>query len=97
MRKPKVRIYQNVWGNWNGYIGTRKVMEFGPHKGTADEWYLDQVSPRQTYGLAHHPTTGEPARPGTMWVRNLLSGQWFLENDRTPYSLSAASETYWQT
>ena len=25
----KKRIKQNIWGNWNGYIGTRKVIEFG--------------------------------------------------------------------
>lgn len=25
----KRRIHQNVWGNWNGYEGNRKVKEFG--------------------------------------------------------------------
>lgn len=25
----KRNIRQNIWGNWNGYEGTRKVKEFG--------------------------------------------------------------------
>ena len=28
-RKPKARIHQNVWGNWYGYLGTRRVIAFG--------------------------------------------------------------------
>lgn len=34
----KARIKQNVWGNWNGYVGTRKVMEFGCRELDAKYW-----------------------------------------------------------
>ena len=35
----KVKVKQNRWGNWNGYVGRRKVREFaadvsGPLVGT---------------------------------------------------------------
>lgn len=40
----KRRIHQNVWGNWNGYEGTRKVKEFGTGGGDAEEW-LQGVEP----------------------------------------------------
>lgn len=32
------RIHQNRWGNWNGYVGTRKVIEFGTRDDEAREW-----------------------------------------------------------
>lgn len=34
----KRRIVQNRWGNWNGYAGTRKVIEFGTDEWRAKEW-----------------------------------------------------------
>lgn len=34
----KRRIHQNIWGNWNGYEGTRKVIEFGTDEIDAREW-----------------------------------------------------------
>lgn len=34
----KRKIKQNVWGNWNGYEGTRKVKEFGTGEFEAREW-----------------------------------------------------------
>ena len=43
---PKRRIKQNIWGNWNGYEGTRKVREFGTDKWDAELWVkgeLDEI------------------------------------------------------
>jgi hypothetical protein len=97
MRKPKARIYQNIWGNWNAYLGTRKHKEFGTDSYGAKQWLLDQLRPKQDYGRPTHPVTGESAPEGTMWCQNAITGVWFLENDRTPYTVSAASETYWST
>ena len=34
----KKRIRMNIWGNWNGYIGTRKVKEFGGDEFMAIDW-----------------------------------------------------------
>ena len=34
----KRRIHQNIWGNWNGYLGTRKVIEFGLDSWEAEHW-----------------------------------------------------------
>lgn len=34
------RVKQNVWGNWNGYIGRRKVIEFGPDDVRAGYWKI---------------------------------------------------------
>lgn len=34
------RIKQNVWGNWNGYEGSRKVKEFGTRGDEAEEWLV---------------------------------------------------------
>ena len=42
-----------------------------------------------------NPETGEVAPDGQMWCQNLLSRKWFLQSDRTPYTCSPASETYW--
>lgn len=97
MRKPKARIYQNVWGNWNAYLGTRKHKEFGTDRAGAELWLLDQTRPKQDYGDKVHPETGEVAPEGKMWCRNFINGNWFLENERTPYTVSPASETYWST
>lgn len=37
---PKRKAEQNVWGNWNGYEGNRKVAEFGTDDVRAGYWVL---------------------------------------------------------
>jgi len=32
------RIKQNIWGNWKGYEGNRKVMDFGTDEIEAEAW-----------------------------------------------------------
>lgn len=44
---PKARIHKNVWDNWYGYIGKRKVIAFGNSRTetaeqAAHKWYADQ-------------------------------------------------------
>jgi hypothetical protein len=34
----KPRIHRNVWDNWNGYLGSRRVIEFGMDGQDAREW-----------------------------------------------------------
>ena len=34
----KRRIAVNRWGNWNGYVGTRRAIEFGLDEMAAREW-----------------------------------------------------------
>jgi len=34
----KRRIHQNVWGNWNAYIGRNRFMEFGTNQAGAEKW-----------------------------------------------------------
>jgi len=34
----KARIKQNRWGNWNGYLGNRKVEDFGLDLVKAESW-----------------------------------------------------------
>lgn len=41
--KDKRRIRLNAWGNWNGYIGKHKVIEFGTDEQRAKNW-LDGAS-----------------------------------------------------
>jgi DNA-directed RNA polymerase subunit M/transcription elongation factor TFIIS len=48
--KPRIRV--NRWGKCNGYIGTRKVIEFGTRLDEAQEWFTKQ--------------TGLPAPSGTV-------------------------------
>ena len=38
----KARIKQNVWGNWNGYVGKKKVMDFGTDERDAQQWLAHQ-------------------------------------------------------
>lgn len=97
MKKPKARIYENIWGNWSAYVGRNKVQEFGTAKHRAHEWLRDYYNPKQDYGVPIHPETKEPAPEGFMWCMNALDRAWFLENERTPYYCSPASETYWST
>jgi hypothetical protein len=39
----RARIRQNIWGNWNGYVGTRKVREFGTDEREAAAWLEKQA------------------------------------------------------
>jgi hypothetical protein len=34
----KRRIRQNIWGNWKGYEGSRKVHDFGTDEVEAKRW-----------------------------------------------------------
>lgn len=34
------KIKQNVWGNWNGYVGRRRVIQFGTDDIAAAYWSL---------------------------------------------------------
>lgn len=36
----KRKIKLNVWGNWNGYVGTKKAVEFGSDEIAAGHWML---------------------------------------------------------
>lgn len=47
----KRRIRQNIWGNWNGYEGSRKAYEFGTDAIEAESWL----------------TTGNTDRPRVGW------------------------------
>jgi hypothetical protein len=40
------RIHQNIWGNWNGYKGRRKVVEFGTDAVAAGAWCRTGECPR---------------------------------------------------
>lgn len=40
--KGKARVRCNVWGNWWGYIGTRRVHEIGASSFDADDWLKEQ-------------------------------------------------------
>lgn len=40
----KQRIKLNVWGNWNGYKGNKKVIEFGCDERAANDWLKDEAS-----------------------------------------------------
>jgi hypothetical protein len=39
--KGKKRIRQNLWGNWNGYRGTKKVISFGTD-GVAAKYWMEE-------------------------------------------------------
>lgn len=97
--KPKARIAITSRG-WCGYLGHNKVKEFGSaipaSELDAKAWFRDQVSPVQNYGYAIHPETKEPAPEGEMWVRSIF-GNWLTHSNRTPYTCSPASETYWSS
>ena len=42
MTKAKYRIKQNVWGNWNGYLGNKKVAEIGSSEFDAKAWLKEK-------------------------------------------------------
>ena len=58
----KRRIKQNIWGNWNGYEGTRRVMQFGTSERNAKHWLADpgayllgQQEAREASSIIKHP------------------------------------------
>lgn len=62
----KAKIKQNAWGNWYGYIGTRKVAAFSnsptqSQEDAAKEW-LDQQMP-----TAKSESEDAPAPDATGW------------------------------
>lgn len=86
MRKTK--------GGYTVYEGRRKLSKF-ENLNVAQAYLFDKQHPIQTYGHATHPKTGEPATPGMMWIQNIISNEYILVSNRTPYTLSVQSETYW--
>lgn len=38
-RSKRRKIHKSVWGNWNGYLGKRKVIEFGTNDDAAHQWF----------------------------------------------------------
>jgi len=51
-------IHKNVWDNWNGYIGRKKVIEFGTDAYAAREWvHRDIVG--KFYRIMNHCDTGD--------------------------------------
>lgn len=49
------RIKANVWGNWNGYEGTRKVISFGLDERDAQEWLeTGETNGRARLDEPHH-------------------------------------------
>ena len=97
-RKPKCRIHQNRYGNWNGYEGTRKTESFGMDHQAAKDWLFEKQNPRYDYGEKFHPVTGEEAPQDKMWCRKFFApGEYFLESVFCPYTCSPTSETYWSS
>lgn len=90
----KYRIKEMKSGHWSGYAGVKKVAGFTTEAG-AREWLLDMISPVNVWGKLINPVTGEPAPPGKMWIRNIMSDVWVLESNRAKYTNTVASETYW--
>lgn len=39
-KHPKVKIHLNVWGNWYGYLGNKKVIAFSNHP----EYSMEQAA-----------------------------------------------------
>jgi hypothetical protein len=62
----KRRIKQNIWGNWKGYVGTRRTMDFGTDEQEAKEW------------LANEPLTVASCnfRVGSRFIGAQRSGPW---------------------
>lgn len=42
---PKRRIRQNIWGNWKGYLGTKRVEDFGTDERAAKDWLDNKPEP----------------------------------------------------
>ena len=49
MKTAKRRIRQTIWGNWNGYEGTRKTLEFGTNEQAARAWLRDPAEYEREY------------------------------------------------
>src|SRR3990172_6140871 len=96
MTRKTYRIKELKSGVWACYLGRTKAAEFWTEE-EARKWAFDMVNPVQTYGHKIHPVTGVPADEGKMWVTNIMSGTVVQISDRTPYTCSPASETYWST
>ena len=92
--KGKVRIAETNDG-WHGYIGRKVVTKFNNEFG-AKSWLYDTLNPRQNYGKLVNPETGEHAENGKFWVKSVM-GPWCQIDDRTPYTCSPSSETYWSS
>lgn len=43
MKTGRRKAKQNAWGNWNGYVGRRRVVEFGTCDVAAGYWVLTGV------------------------------------------------------
>jgi len=79
----KRRLHRNVYGNINGYIGRRHVMDFGLGELSAHEWLRDGCFVTQLGGsdlLATPRLDGscacdyKPAPAGFKWVNPLPAG-----------------------
>jgi hypothetical protein len=92
-KKPAVRIAITNRG-WCGYLGTRKVKEFLSDGDAARAWKRDIVSPVRDWGEAVNPVTGEAAPAEQMWIQSLM-GPWVLTSNRSRFTDTCASETYW--
>jgi hypothetical protein len=60
----KRRIHQNIWGNWNGYEGKKRVVEFGTDEVRAGHWLLTGDSDR--YAAYESDETIKAARKATL-------------------------------
>jgi len=62
----KKRIKQNIWGNWKGYEGRRKVQDFGTDEQAARDW-ISGIEPE---------TTNQPIKlRGPGYLSNYKPGQ----------------------
>lgn len=59
----KRRIRQNIWGNWKGYEGTRRVEDFGTDEQEARLW------------LANSPLANANLPRGPIRLRSFSEGQ----------------------
>jgi hypothetical protein len=96
----KYRIKQNLWGNWNGYQGTRKVIEFGTDQIAAKYWLLENTRDSQwpeTYLHIRDEKSGEtwivPLRGNASlnlkhqikkWITSEFGGELFLNGELMP-------------
>ena len=39
----KLRIKQDIWGNWKGYYGARRLLDFGTDDVKAEAWLTDKA------------------------------------------------------
>ena len=62
----KIKVIRNIWGNLNGYIGSRRVREFGiayqpGPEGDAREW-LDRMSAQGCEVSEHSHIKWDPVK-----------------------------------